>query len=379
MWIVSYINFISRWLLFLAVAYKTIKTREKRWGLIATAFFINALEVESYILTPLGIFIKPEAYDVMSVIPAFLISALLIWGGIQLKKNRSEFKDVVILGIFIVAAYIWLFLLGTELFDRFEHSFTIKTSFPTFALGISLIYIGYVLRSYIISKNTIEELFPWSLGLLGAINLTYPFTRNIGWFASMAFLAAALFRVMAAIGALKFVISPTKRAVFEKVPKKESPEMSGAFLFKNKEELKQTYPDFFEKNVIMITRDLSKNRTTNSLVYWVTKLEEDSIKKEDHIYPISPTKMDILIDLITKNLEHGYESVYIDTFEYLVLENGFESASKFLFSLKDRVISKNKLLILILDPRTLTEKQMALIEREFLTLTSHPERRRFQR
>ncbi|MCD6143942.1 MAG: hypothetical protein J7J04_06485, partial [Thermococcus sp.] len=203
MWIVSYINFISRWLLFLAVAYKTIKTREKRWGLIATAFFINALEVESYILTPLGIFIKPEAYDVMSVIPAFLISALLIWGGIQLKKNRSEFKDVVILGIFIVAAYIWLFLLGTELFDRFEHSFTIKTSFPTFALGISLIYIGYVLRSYIISKNTIEELFPWSLGLLGAINLTYPFTRNIGWFASMAFLAAALFRVMAAIGALK--------------------------------------------------------------------------------------------------------------------------------------------------------------------------------
>jgi len=107
-------------------------------------------------------------------------------------------------------------------------------------------------------------------------------------------------------------------------------------------------------------------------VYWVTKLEEESIKKEDHIYPISPTKMDILIDLITKNLEHGYESVYIDTFEYLVLENGFESASKFLFSLKDRVISKNKLLILILDPRTLTEKQMALIEREFLTLTSPP-------
>ncbi|HII67407.1 MAG TPA: DUF835 domain-containing protein [Thermococcaceae archaeon] len=371
---IPYLNFLSRWLLFLAVLYKTTKTKEKRWGLITIALFINALDVENYILTPLGISIKPEAYDIAAKIPNFLIAGLLVWGGIQLKKERSEFKDVAILGIFVVAAYIWLFLLATEFFDRFEHSFAIKSSFPNFALGISLIYVGYILRSYVISKKTLEELFPMGLILLGALNLTYPFIRNIEWFAPIAFLAAALFRFMAAVGALKFLISPAKRAVFEKIPTKESSEMSGAFLFKNKEELKQNFSDFFERNIIMITRDLPKNKNTNSLVYWVTKLEEDYIKKEDHIYPISPSEIGILIDLITRNIEHGYEIVYVDAFEYLVLENGFESASKFLFSLKDRIISKNKLLVLILDPRTLTEKQMALIEKEFLTLPSHPER-----
>ncbi|MDK2853246.1 MAG: hypothetical protein PWQ92_140 [Thermococcaceae archaeon] len=101
---------LSRWLLFLAVAYKTVKTKEKRWALIATALFINALDVESYILTPLGISIKPEAYDIACSIPNFLIAGLLFWGGIQLRKERSQFKDVVILGVFAFLALSWEYL-----------------------------------------------------------------------------------------------------------------------------------------------------------------------------------------------------------------------------------------------------------------------------
>lgn len=363
---IPYLNFLSRWLLFLAVFYKAAKTREKRWGLITTALFVNALDVESYILTPLGVSIRQGAYDIASNIPNFLVAGLLTWGGIQLRKERSEFKDVVTLGIFAIAAYIWLFLLATEFFDRFEHSFAIKSSFPSFVFGASLIYVGYVLRNYVISKNTLEELFPWGLILLGAINLTYPFTRNIESIAQAAFLLAAVFRLMAAAGALKFAIYPSKMAVFETPKQQKLPEIKGAFIFKSKEDLKKAIPNFFDQNIIMITRDLPKEKVPeNTLVYWLTKIEESGIKMDGKIYPVSPTRIDVLIHLLTKNLESGYNAVYIDGFEYLMIENGFESAVKFLFDLKDRVVSEGKVIALIIDPRTLTEKQVALLEREF--------------
>ncbi|MBC7094819.1 DUF835 domain-containing protein [Thermococcus sp.] len=361
---IPYLNFLSRWLLFLAVAYKTTKTREKRWGLITTALLINALDVESYILTPLGVSIKSGAYDVAAKIPNFLIAGLLVWGSIQLKKERSEFKDVTILGIFVVAAYIWLFLLASEFFDRFEHSFTIKSLFPSFAFGASFIYLGYTLRSYVISKKTLEELFPIGLILLGALNLTYPFTRNIQAIAPAMFLLAAIFRLMAAVGALKFAIYPA--AIFAK-PKEQMPsKIRGTFMFKSKEELKKAIPNFFDQNVIMITRELPKDKVPeNMLVYWLTKMEEDTIKADGKIYPISPTRIDVLLHLLTKNLESGYNAVYIDGFEYLMIENGFDIVIKFLLDLKDRVLNKGDVITLIIDPRILTDKQMALLEREF--------------
>ncbi|USG99746.1 DUF835 domain-containing protein [Thermococcus argininiproducens] len=362
---IPYINFISRWLLFLAVTYKALKSKEKRWGLIATALFINALDIESYILEPLGVGIKPGAYEITSQLPGFLMATFLVWGGIQLKKERSEFKDVAYLGFFAVAAYIWIFLSATDFFDRFSHSFTIKLSFPYLAFGFSLIYIGYILRSYVVAKKSLEELFPWGLALLGAINLTYPVTRNIEWLVPIAFLLAAIFRFIAAVGALKFAIFPAKMAVFERPQKEHPTEIKGIFLFNSKKELKRNLPTFFSENVIMITRNPPKiDDLDNVLVYWLTKIESDTIKQDGKIYPISPAKIDILIDLLTRNLESGYNAIYVDGFEYLVVENGFESAAKFLFGLRDRVMSNDKALAVVLDPRTLDDRQMALLERE---------------
>ena len=236
---IPYINFISRWLLFLAVTYKALKSKEKRWGLIATALFINALDIESYILEPLGVDIKAEAYEIASQVPGFLMATFLVWGGIQLKKERSEFKDVAYLGLFAVAAYIWIFLSATDFFDRFSHSFTIKLSFPYLAFGFSLIYIGYILRSYIVAKKSLEELFPWGLVLLGAINLTYPVTRNIEWLVPIAFLLAAIFRFMAAVGALKFAIFPAKMPYLKNHGKNIQQRLKGFFYLIAKKNLRE--------------------------------------------------------------------------------------------------------------------------------------------
>ena len=130
-------------------------------------------------------------------------------------------------------------------------------------------------------------------------------------------------------------------AFFIAPPKKDRETMTprNAYLFSNSEEVKRVFPNLFsENNVIVITR---KNPRTfpvgdNMIIYWITRIEECSICDGSRIFAISPTKMDILVNPITKGLKQGYNVVYIDAFEYLMLENGFESAFKFLLSLKDR-------------------------------------------
>jgi len=359
--LIGLLNFISRWILFLTVAYKTIKTKEKSWALLTFAFFVNALDVETYILTPLGIQIKYEAYEIASMVPNFLIALLIIWGAIHLRIGRTKLKHVIRLGIYVSFAYIWLFFAATSSFDNLP--FAIRRMPSSVALGGSLMYLGITLRKYVVRKHTIEELFPSGLILLGALNLTYPFTRNIEWFANMAFFSAAVFRLMAAIGAFKFVFYPVSE------PKhKVKGKISGIYIFPNESKVRETFSNLFtENNVIVITRKDPRifSMENDMLIYWITKIKEGMISDNPRIFAISPTKIDILIDLITKGLKQGYNVVYLDAFEYLMLENGFESAFKFLLSLKDRVMAENGTLIFVVSLDALSEKQRKLIEREF--------------
>jgi len=362
---IPYLNFFSRWVLFFAVAYKAATTKEKSWTLLAFATFIDALNIESYILTPLGLTIKPEAYDVASKIPNFFIAALLGWGSIKLKKRMTSFRDTIYIGLFMVTAYIWIFLLATQFFDRFPHSFFLKSLYPSLALGGSMIFLGYVLRDYVISKRSPEELLPWGLIVIGALNLTFPITRPVPWCAHTAFLIAAISRLMTAIGAVVFVFYPIK------VPSK-SPKLvleSKALIFTREEALKKYFPNLFnEANVILITRKdpewIKQNLNQHNVAFWVTRSNEGEIN-DTSIYAISPTKLEILIDLVTKELAQGYNVVYLDAFEYIAVENSFESALKFLLSLRDRVLSKRAALMLILNLKALNEREKAILLREF--------------
>ncbi len=362
---VPYLNFLSRWLLFLAIAYKAASTKEKSWVLLGFAAFVDALNIESYILTPLGLTIKPDAYDVAGKIPNFFIAALLGWGAIKLKRRKTTFKDTLYIGLFLVTAYIWVFLLATQFFDRFPHSFFLRSIYPSTALGASMIFLGYVFRDYVISKRSLEELFPWGFILLGALNLTYPVTRPIEWFARFAFFAAAIFRLMAAIGALVFVMYPLKS------PHRE-PRLvlqSRALIFTKEEAFMKKFPNLFkEANVILITRKdpkwIQEHINRHNAVFWITKIREGEIEGTS-IYAISPTKIDILIDLVNRELDQGYNVVYMDVFEYLIIENSFEAALKFLLSLRDRVLAHNAALILILNLKLLDKRQRAILMREF--------------
>lgn len=82
---------------------------------------------------------------------------------------------------------------------------------------------------------------------------------------------------------------------------------------------------------------------------------------------MSPTSIDILTDLVANALRKGYRTVYIDSVEYLIIENGFERTMKFLLNLKDMTLNANGLMILVINEETLDEKQKGMIEREFET------------
>ncbi|WP_324735902.1 DUF835 domain-containing protein [Thermococcus sp. SY098] len=360
--IIGILNFISRWILFLVVTYRFIKTREKGWALLMFAFFINALDIESYILDPLGIQIKEEVYEIAGMIPNFLISLLIMWGVIHLKNKRAEIRHVIGMGVYVSLVYLWLFFAATPFFDGLP--FAIRVLPSSLAFGVSLMYLGIMLRRYIVRKKTIEELFPWGLILLGALNLMYPLIREMAGFVNVAFLLAGVFRVISAIGAVKFAfypIMPPQRKREKILPKE-------IYLFTDSKEVEYMFPTLFlENNVIIITRKDPRTFQlgNDSIIYWITRVREGNIEDDPRIFAISPTKIDILVDLVAKGLKQGYNVVYVDAFEYLMLENGFKAAFKFLLSLKDHVISKNGTLILVVKLDALEEKERKLIEREF--------------
>jgi len=360
--LVAYLNILSRWALFLAITYKAWKTEEKGWILLSTAFFINALDIESYILNPLGIHVLPDAYVIASKIPNFAITILLLWGTLHLKHKETEPYHVVALSIVSVIAYLWLFLLAT---DAFGGNFALQSSIPSLFYGGSLIYFGVVLWRHVISKNVLDRLFPLGLILLGALNLTYPLTREIEWFVPIGFTLGAAFRLTAAGGALKF-------AFYEILPQRtwtEEEEKRGAFIvipsnLEGKLKEMMTKP-----GTVLITRaSPSKLRNTlppDSVAFWTTRVREGKLEDNPTIYAVSPTKLGILTDLVAKAIERGYKRVYLDAFEYLAVENGFENAFKFLLSIKDRVLSAKGIMLVVVDPEALSPREVKLLEKEF--------------
>jgi len=359
---IPYLNILSRWLLFLAISYKAWKTREKGWLLLSTAFFINALHIESYILKPMGIKIIPDAYIIASTIPNFLIAILLLWGSLHIKHKETTLRHVLIMSAVVVISYVWIFLLAT---DVFGDNFTLQSSIPYLLYGGALVYFGGVLWKRVISKKRIEILFPLGLVLLGALNMTYPLTRNLEWFAPIGFMLGGIFRVAAAIGALRFAfyeISPARKPSHTEIP-------PGAFMASSSTRNRAILDILSRPSVIVVTRmppsKILEKVNPESVVFWITSVSEGKLNEKPPIYAVPPTKMGILMDLLARAIENGYVTAYVDAFEYLMMENGFENTLKFILSLKDRIISAGGTMILVIDYDALSTKELKLLEKEF--------------
>lgn len=332
--------------------------------LLSTALFIGALDVEEYILSPLGIKMPECVYTVASAIPNFYVGFLLLWGALHLKNGKTTFKQVIYLGTIVIISYVWLFLLAI---NAFGDNFIVNSSVPSFVFGGAMMYTGYVLWNNVVSTRFFDRLFPAGLLLVGALNLTYPIGRPIEWYATFAFFTAAVGRVLAAVGATMFVFFSIVKPM--ETPTKAKSIPPGAYLVQNEKELNTKLPSLFENDLIAVTRTepekAAKKFSPGSLIFWLTKVKDGQVQEMPRIMALSPTKLGILQDLIAKELESGYDTLYIDAFEYLKSEVGFPTAVRFLLAVKDMVRAKNGRLVLIVDMKALEEKERKILEREF--------------
>lgn len=97
---------------------------------------------------------------------------------------------------------------------------------------------------------------------------------------------------------------------------------------------------------------------------WLTRVERKGIQ---------PTKLHVMLEEIVRFIKEkgGGVLVYIDSIEYLLLYNDFNTVAKFLFSLKDYIMIENSLLLLFASPSTLEEKYYKLLIREFEEITAN--------
>jgi len=346
------------------VTYKFYREKTEGWLFMAFAFLLDALNPEVLLLEPLGVKLIKEAAFVVDMTVSSLQGILLLMAAIYLSKSRMSMRDKLKIGCLAFITYLWLFLISIQ---SFSSNFTFRTSLPMTLYAIGYIYLGYVLYRYVLRRDMVQLLLPIGMVGLGVLNLSYPYTATLEWFVPHGLALGTFLRALMTIGVIKFVlfpILPPEEEVKGTVSEKRT------IIFENFEDFTRSFPDLFRSNnaVIITRRDinaLKKEIDRDDVVFWVTKAYEGTMNGEYRIYAISPTKIDILIDLINRELEKGYNVVYIDAFEYLVVENGFEAAAKFLISLKDRVIHNNASLIAVISMNALDLKQRKLLENEF--------------
>ncbi|CAB50606.1 DUF835 domain-containing protein [Pyrococcus abyssi] len=346
--LVPYLNLLSRLILFISSSYKAVKTRDSGWIILSFAFLLPILDIEEFILAPLNVEVKEN--NILNVIPNFYYAILFTMAGTLIRYRRITAKTSMIIGSTLLIAQILMFGNATKAINTLVVSIIAYLGY-----GLSMVYLGFVLISH--SRGTIETLFPIGTIGVGLLNLTYPITSNIPILSTSFFTLAAIFRFMAAIGAIKMIILIPEEPRKSKRTKGLQP---GAYWTESK---KGALELISQSNPVIITRRNPLDINFPAAIYWITKAKEGKIR--ENVYAISPTKIDILIDLINRAFEMGYKTLYIDCLEYLALENGTNATLKFLYTIKDIITKHNGVILLALNPKTFEEREVKMIEKEF--------------
>ncbi len=104
----------------------------------------------------------------------------------------------------------------------------------------------------------------------------------------------------------------------------------------------------------------STEHLTNSSIWWLSREESEQ--------SINPTSLAKLTHVVKEFIEERKEAiVLLDGLEYLILQNGFETALRFIQALNDLVILNKATLIVPVDPASLSVKELSLLEKEMET------------
>lgn len=112
---------------------------------------------------------------------------------------------------------------------------------------------------------------------------------------------------------------------------------------------------------LVVTRDfpkklLSEHEVGESKVVWLTNLVGEG--------RINPTAIGILMGQVRAFIEsHPRSAVIIDGIEYLISLNTYDRMLQFMHQLRDIVVTNDCMMFVPLDPRTLSPREVAMLER----------------
>jgi len=79
---------------------------------------------------------------------------------------------------------------------------------------------------------------------------------------------------------------------------------------------------------------------------------------------VDPSNVQLLTHMTLEFVRKGPSVIAMEGLEYLMLNNDLNKVLRFLAQLRDEVIVEGSILVITVDPRTLTERQRAILERE---------------
>jgi len=112
---------------------------------------------------------------------------------------------------------------------------------------------------------------------------------------------------------------------------------------------------------LVVTRDfpkkiLTEKELTGCKILWLTNLPGEG--------RINPTAVGILMGQIRSFIENNpRSSVVLDGFEYLASLNTYDRMLQFMHQLRDVVVTNDSMMFVPVDPRTLSPRELAMLER----------------
>ncbi len=122
---------------------------------------------------------------------------------------------------------------------------------------------------------------------------------------------------------------------------------------------------------LVITRDFPKRLMTEKeldscRMVWLTNLVGEG--------RINPTAIGILMSQVRAFIESQKRTaIIVDGLEYLVSLNTYDRMLQFMHQLRDMVVTNDCVLIVPVDPRTMSEREIALLERNLEVVLPRPE------
>ncbi len=119
-------------------------------------------------------------------------------------------------------------------------------------------------------------------------------------------------------------------------------------------------------NGMIMTREFPKKLLTEKeldscKLIWLTNLVGDG--------RVNPTAIGILMSQVRSFIEGQPKSVVmIDGLEYMISLNTYDRMLQFMHQLRDLVVTNESILVVPMDPRTVTERELALLERNLEVL-----------